>query len=117
MKLRIEDNSLRLRLSEAEVTAFAATGQVAAAVQLAPGQALQYSLERAAVATVAVRYEPGCLAVLVPAAVADAWTGSAQVGFSEKIAVGENQPENQAVEQAAPGWLRVLVEKDLGCRH
>ncbi|UOQ78948.1 hypothetical protein MUN84_10720 [Hymenobacter sp. 5516J-16] len=36
MKLRIEDNSLRLRLSEEEVQQFASSGRVAAVVSLGP---------------------------------------------------------------------------------
>ena len=111
MKLRIEDDTLRLRLSDAEVQEFAATGRVVAAVHFGPeaGQQLSYALERtapdAAPAAVRVRYAPGALTVLVPAAVANAWTGTAQNGFSERVALADARQ------------LRVLVEKDLDCRH
>ncbi len=110
MKLRIEDDTLRLRLSEAEVREFAATGRVAAAVQFGPdaGQRLSYALERTApggAPAVGVRYAPGALTVLVPDAVANAWTGTAQNGFSERVALADARQ------------LRVLVEKDLDCRH
>ena len=107
MKLRIEDHSLRLRLSATEVQEFAQTGRVAATVQLGPGpqQQLTYALERTAVATVQLRYTPGCIVVQVPATVADAWTSTAQNGFSALLPLPENPP------------LHILVEKDLDCRH
>lgn len=111
MKLRIEDDTLRLRLSEAEVQEFAATGRVTAAVHFgaSAGQQLTYSLERLAAAdapaAVRVRYAPGALAVLVPGALADAWAGTDQNGFSEHVALADARQ------------LRILVEKDLDCRH
>ena len=111
MKLRIEDDTLRLRLSDAEVREFAATGRVAAAVHFGASteQQLTYSLERVgtdeAAAAVRVRYAPGALTVLVPGALADAWTGTDQNGFSEHVALADARQ------------LRILVEKDLDCRH
>ncbi len=111
MKLRLEENSLRLRLSEAEVAQFARTGQVAYTVAFGPTPAttLHYSLERlpdAAPATaVRVQYEAGWLAVQVPATIAREWTETENIGFSEQVLVAENQE------------LRILVEKDLDCRH
>ncbi|AMJ64093.1 hypothetical protein AXW84_00595 [Hymenobacter sp. PAMC 26628] len=94
-------------MSDAEVQEFAATGRVAAAVHFgdAAGQQLTYMLERAVVPAVRVRYAPGALTVLVPAALADAWTATDQNGFSEHVALADAQQ------------LRILVEKDLDCRH
>ncbi|OGX80784.1 DUF7009 family protein [Hymenobacter coccineus] len=112
MKLRIEDDTLRLRLSDAEVQEFAATGRVAAAVHFGAtaDQRLTYALERTVPAdgpgsVVRVRYAPGALTVLVPEALADAWTGTDQNGFSERVALADARQ------------LRILVEKDLDCRH
>ena len=107
MKLRIEDDTLRLRLSDAEVQAFAATGRVATAVHFGAeaDQQLTYALERAEAAAVGVRYAPGTLTVLVPRALADAWTGTDRNGFSERVALADARQ------------LRILVEKDLDCRH
>jgi hypothetical protein len=111
MKLRLEENSLRLRLSEDEVRHFAATGQVSYTLVFgsAPGQTLRYSLERlpeTALATaVHVRYEAGALAVEVPATIAHNWTETENIGFKAHVLVAEGQE------------LRILVEKDLDCRH
>lgn len=117
MKLRLEENSLRLRLSEEEVRQFARTGRVAYTLVFgpAPEQTLQYALEQlpeaaasgpvAADSAVRVRYSAGALAVEVPAALARNWTDTENIGFKASVLVAEGQE------------LRILVEKDLDCRH
>ncbi|MGI4736711.1 MAG: DUF7009 family protein [Janthinobacterium lividum] len=107
----MEENSLRLRLSGAEVAQFAATGRVAYTLAFgpAPDQTLLYALERlpasAAASIVQVRYAAGLLAVEVPATLAQEWTDTEKNGFSAQIRVADDQE------------LRILVEKDLDCRH
>ncbi|MDB5235759.1 MAG: hypothetical protein JWR44_2752 [Hymenobacter sp.] len=115
MKLRIEDDTLRLRLSDGEVQEFASTGRVEGSVHFgtAPEQRLTYALERGSepaqtmphAEPVQVHYEPGALTVLVPFALAKAWVETDQNGFSHDLALAENQR------------LHILVEKDLDCRH
>ncbi|MBJ6144996.1 hypothetical protein [Hymenobacter sp. BT559] len=111
MKLRLEENSLRLRVSEAEVQEFAHSGRVAYTIVFGPGadQTLHYSLEKlpatASAEAVQVRYAAGALAVEVPAALAQEWTNTEKNGFSAQIVVAEGRE------------LRILVEKDLDCRH
>jgi hypothetical protein len=111
MKLRLEENSLRLRLSEAEVAEFANTGRIAYTIAFGPGaeQTLVYALEQlpatATAAAVQVRYEAGTLAVEVPAAIAHSWTTTENIGFKGRVLTAENQE------------LRILVEKDLDCRQ
>lgn len=115
MKLRIEDDTLRLRLSDAEVAEFAETGQVTGAVHFGPGpdQQLSYALERGsepaqtlpAAEPVQVHYQAGALTVLVPFALAKTWVQTDQNGFSHDVPLAQNQR------------LRILVEKDLDCRH
>ena len=115
MKLRIEDDTLRLRLSGAEVAEFGHTGRVAAVVHFGTGagQQLTYALERGSeppqtlpqAEPVQVHYEPGALTVLVPFALAKAWVETDQNGFSHDLLLPENQR------------LAILVEKDLRCSH
>lgn len=121
MKLRIENDTLRLRLADDEVQTFAATGRVSAATHFGPtpSQQLSYALERTAPAvfgdgdfpektdsaTATLRYAPGQITVLVPAALADEWTSTGRTGFSGEIFVSETAK------------LRILVEKDLDCKH
>lgn len=115
MKLRIEDDTLRLRLSEGELQEFAGTGRVTATVHFGtgPDQQLSYALERgsepaqtlAGAEPVQVHYAPGALTVRVPFALAKAWAETDQVGFAHDLPLPENQR------------LHILVEKDLDCRH
>ncbi|MBT2558797.1 hypothetical protein J7E24_13450 [Hymenobacter sp. ISL-91] len=109
MKLRLDENSLRLRLEPEEVTEFQKAGRLETAVALGPGAAgqLRYSLEQATdVPALTVRQEPGRIRVLVPAAQARAWAESAEeISLRTKLEVAENQ------------FLLILVEKDLGCAH
>ncbi len=111
MKLRLEENSLRLRLSEAEVREFAATGRVAQTIAFGPGagQTFTYALERLPEANpapaVQLRYETGALAIEVPASVARQWADTENIGFKGQILVAEGQE------------LRIVVEKDLDRDH
>ena len=115
MKLCIEDDTLRLRLSQGELDEFAQKGHVEGAVHfgLGPTQCLTYALERGSepaqtlpeAEPVQVHYEPGALTVLVPFALAKRWAETDQNSFSHNLPLAENQ------------HLRILVEKDLDCRH
>ena len=115
MKLRIEDDTLRLRLSQGELQEFAETGRVTAAVHFGTGpeQHLTYALERgsepadtlAGTEPVQVHYEPGALTVRVPFTLAKTWLEPNQNGFSHDVPLPENRR------------LSILVEKDLDCLH
>ncbi|WP_426489642.1 DUF7009 family protein [Hymenobacter sp. 102] len=108
MKLRLEDNTLRLRLDPPEVDIFRQQGRLQTTVPLGPAafEQLTYSLERDAGApALMVRYEAGHIRVLLPTAVADQWTSTNEVSLRGSIEVADNQV------------LHILVEKDLGCKH
>lgn len=107
MKLRLAEHSLRLRLSEADLQQLAATGRVAVVLALGstPAETLTYALERTAAKELDVTYKAGAVTVQVPAALADAWLAAPENGLAATLQTAENQP------------LRILVEKDLDCRH
>ncbi|MBG8554298.1 DUF7009 family protein [Hymenobacter guriensis] len=108
MKLRLEDNTLRLRLDPPEVAEFRQHGLLETVVPLGlqATDQLTYTLERTAdVSALTVQTEVGCIRVLLPAAVADIWTSTAEVSLRGTVAVQHNQV------------LHILVEKDLGCKH
>lgn len=110
MKLRLEDNTLRLRLSPEEVAEFSRLGRLQTVVPLGlnPQDRLVYTLERQeAISGTApmVQYAAGALAVQVPAALADEWTSTTEVSLRGTTDVADNQV------------LHILVEKDLGCKH
>ena len=115
MKLRIEDDTLRLRVSQRELDEFAQQGRVEGAVHFGLGSAqrLTYALARGSepaqtlpeAEPVQVHYEPGALTVLVPFALAKTWVETDQNGFSHNLPLVGNH------------HLRILVEKDLDCHH
>lgn len=110
MKLRLEDNTLRLRLSPEEVAEFGRQGRLETVVPLGLHQhdRLVYTLERdeAVVGTApVVRYAAGALAIQLPAALSDQWTSTAEISLRGTTDVADNQV------------LHILVEKDLGCKH
>jgi hypothetical protein len=108
MKLRIQGNSLRLRLSEQEVTQFAQTGRVEEVVAFGPGveQSLHYVLvQREAIAAITVDFTGHTVMVCVSEPAAVAWATNSHSHLSAVVDNG-----------TAPG-LKILIEKDLDCRH
>ncbi len=107
MKLRIQGNSLRLRLSEAEVTQFADTGQVEETIAFSPDEtnALRYILQQTSEQKVSVRFITNTITVSIPVAMAQKWTNTDLTGFDDLIDLGTEKQ------------LRIIVEKDLDCRH
>lgn len=110
MKLRLEDNTVRLRLSSEEVTAFQQQGRLETVVPLGPSVSdrLVYAIQRDETAPdsdLNVSYTAGRVVVRLPPQVADDWTASEEVSLRGTISVADNQV------------LHILVEKDLGCKH
>ena len=96
MKLRIRGSSLRLRLSQREVTQLAREGRVEDAIAFGPAK-LTYVLATSDVDRVGATYEANRIVVTLPKARADQWASSDEVGIEEK------------------GELAILVEKDWSC--
>ena len=99
MKLRLQGNSLRLRLTRSEVERFRDTGMVAESVDFGGGEALGYRLEsRPEPGPVRAGFRQGTVIVSVPMEAARAWAGSDEVGIS-----------------AQSGPLTISIEKDFRC--
>lgn len=110
MKLRLEDNTVRLRLSSEEVTTFQQQGRLETVVLLGPSVSdrIVYAIQRDETAPdsdLSVSYTAGRVVVRLPPQVADEWTASEEVSLRGTISVADNQV------------LHILVEKDLGCKH
>jgi len=103
MKLRMRGDSLRLRLTRSEVEVFERDGRVEDAVRFGPGVALVYSLERSPDGVLSATMEGGRVAVRVPAAMAETWCRTDEVGMEAEQVIGEGES------------LRILVEKDFTC--
>jgi hypothetical protein len=105
MKLRIQGNSLRLRLQQREVAELHEHGRLSESLLLGigPEEAFTYRLERHPGALLELLREPAGLVVRLPAA----W--AAELAQTDRVGVDVEVP-------VAPGVaVRVKVEKDYGC--
>ncbi len=106
MKLRIQGNSLRLRLSQSEVAQFSKTGFVEDSIQFAPGASLSYTIETASTLHAPLAtFQDHWLRVQVPSATAQDWYTTDRVAISADQSVGEEKT------------LSLLIEKDFKCLH
>ncbi len=104
MKLRIRDNSIRLRLTRAEVDTMGSDGLVKARLSMPAGNALDYVLESSAATTKATaRFADGALTVSLPASDVERWASSQEVSITADEALDDGNS------------LRILVERDFAC--
>jgi hypothetical protein len=104
MKLRIRDNSVRLRLERGEVDALSRHDRVAATTSFANGAAFAYVVESSQVSTSPEAiFADNSIIVRIPAAAVEAWANSGQVSMQ-----GEQSLEGGET-------LSILVEKDFAC--
>jgi hypothetical protein len=105
MKIRIQGNTIRLRLSQGEVNALNEVGQVEESIQFGatPQETLRYTLQKADVREMGVSYAGHEMKVFVPAGLVCAWAETDQVGLEQEMNLGEGKS------------LRILVEKDFKC--
>jgi hypothetical protein len=105
MKLRMKNNSIRLRLTQSEVAQFAALGVVEETIEFGStdGECLIYALEKNAAETLSARFENGKITIFVPEAKADEWANSDQIGIEALREIGAGKT------------LKILIEKDFVC--
>jgi hypothetical protein len=105
MKLRIQGDSLRLRITPSEMKRFLSEGRIEETVHFAADASarLVYALEHsAAVEGVAVRYVAGEVTVMLPSGQAREWAAGEETGVYGGVQVGS-------------GLLEIAVEKDWAC--
>ena len=103
MKLRIRDNSIRLRLTRSEVEQVNAEGRLVAAVSFPDGRQLTYSIEAGKTDGVRAALDDTHLVIAVPAQALSEWADSDQVSIAADLPLGGGD------------ILTVLVEKDFAC--
>jgi hypothetical protein len=104
MKLRIRDNSIRLRLAQSEVESLRSDGLVGGAVSFAGGSRLVYCLESSpACVDPVAHFESSELKVRVPESIVQQWATSDEVSIEAEQGLDEG------------GYLKILVEKDFAC--
>lgn len=100
MKLRLRDNSLRLRLDRKEVAALALARSAEGRTSVSPDQPLVYRVGLSADAQEPqVSFDGGVIAVLIPEAAGRRWAESDDVG----------------IYATTPWGLRLTIEKDFRC--
>lgn len=106
MKLRVQDNSIRLRLKQEEVNTLAQDGAIESRMAFGPDaetQHLVYRLEAADVTDINVVYRAHCVTVQLPNAQAKDWRDCSDVGFECDVPL------------EGGGSMYVLIEKDFKC--
>ena len=106
MKLRINGNSLRLRLLRSEVVRLLAGDCLEETIHFTPQAAAKfsYALElEPELSMPAIQYAGNRVAIFIPADAAITWGTSDQVGIAEDFNLGEF------------GSLALLIEKDFAC--
>lgn len=102
MKLRIRGDSLRLRLTQTEVTKLVEAGRIEESTAFAGGGRFSYAVVFGG-STVSAKLGSGGVEVVIPPDVARAWAASDAVGI-------------EAAEPAGDGrTLRIAIEKDFAC--
>ena len=102
MKLRIQGNVLRLRLTQKEVACLHDHNLVESAIQFPSGRAFRYVLVSSSDATgVSADYDGDSIRVAVPSSVAISWAQSTEV----------------AIEGSGESGVGILIEKDFQCLH
>jgi Family of unknown function (DUF7009) len=104
MKLRLLNDSIRLRLSRSEVVAADEQGVVEGRTQLPDGAVFTYAVEALKTGPASASYVRNRMVVRFPAAEISAWANDDEaVSLSGELKLPEGGP------------LRVLVEKDFKC--
>jgi len=102
LKLRIVDDSLRLRLTRSEVALIERGAAVEARTNFPGGATLTYALRVAAATAISATFKADRIDVVLPQTVALRWAAGDDISLR-----GE-----QALDH---GVLRILVEKDFTC--
>jgi hypothetical protein len=106
MKIRIQGNFIRYRLTQSEVKALSVGEKLAESTCFGPGPGLTfvYALEpKAEISTLEASFADGKITLFIPDDAARTWYADARVGFEHK-------------QEVAPGvFLGMLLEKDFAC--
>ncbi len=106
MKLRIQDNTLRVRLNKTEVAHLAAGGQVTQTTAFSASSQLISSVETSDhAASPTATFDAGRMTIVLPLQQARDWAES------DRVSIEADQP------LPAGRSLRLLIEKDFECLH
>jgi len=102
MKIRILENSVRLRLTQSEVEQLAKDGMVRQAINFG-SSALHYSIRKAEIEEIKGSYESNEILISVPVKTVDNWYNSDRVSLLNVVSTNKEET------------LKILIEKDFKC--
>jgi hypothetical protein len=103
MKIRILDNSIRLRLSQSEVSQLDEKGVVLCTTRFSPTTELHYAIQNFDGDHIHATFESNEIKVLVPSSLVRSWANSNEISLSAQVPI-----DTQSI-------LKILVEKDFKC--
>ena len=103
MKIRILDNSIRLRLDRDEVDRIGAGEQVEAVTNFPDGSAFRYALGSHADGDTSAAFQQGCIRLSIARSEAQDWAAD-----DTRVAI-------TGAQTVTNGDLRLLIEKDFEC--
>ncbi|MGD1844366.1 MAG: hypothetical protein ACFB10_03120 [Salibacteraceae bacterium] len=104
MKLRIKDDSIRMRLTQSEIQQLDASGKVTARINFSSIHHLNYSLiKNNTINWIEANYKSNSVEINLPANLAQTWISTDQVGLEHQQDLGNGK------------HLQILVEKDFHC--
>lgn len=104
MKLRLRENSIRLRLLQSEMAQLRELGSVSEKIRFAPQQTLNYSINISDEAKeITASLENGEVKVKVPKLKAVEWIETEQIGIENEQIINDNLS------------LKIILEKDFSC--
>ena len=104
MKLRLRENSIRLRLLQGEVKTLKEGGSISEKITFGASQILVYRLQISDSAqAISACFQRGEINVEIPRKTADDWIDTAQIGLQAKQLIDDKKS------------LSILIEKDFVC--
>ena len=106
MKIRIQGNTVRLRLTQPEVDLLRKEDSVKQSTEFENGNVFQYGISFSSlVELVTANFLDGRIHIEVPTTIGNQWINSSKAGI-----------ENSEYTNQGPG-LKILIEKDFQCLH
>ncbi len=105
MKLRILDDSIRLRLTQAEVQQIEQGEGVSARLRFSSFKSLTYELRPTSSDSCSAGFDGSTLSVLIPSSQLAQWSGTDQISIKAEQKINDTDT------------VRILIEKDFRCMH
>ncbi len=103
MKLRLKENTLRIRLSMTEVETLVGTRKISSRTAFPGSNFLETKISLTDVKLAQVYFENGCIDIALPQNMLNEWQINDQVGFQWAVSLDDGNE------------LSILIEKDFRC--